>query len=202
MNRSTNNAPESLSTSYLIGSAFIGISITTLKSSGRLRPGGTRSRLMVFLGEIVVRRPVHWRLRRALRRAPRRAAHRHSPPGSVWRIPAPLRENAPPLRCPGRSVRPIAQERATWPDAHEDAGSPADTCVPCPTAVRACRVVPGSATARHPADVAAATRLHVRGVLAPAAPARAHTRRAAVRPSALPARPRLRRRPHGRDPLD
>src|SRR5882762_4325607 len=67
MNRSTNNAPESLSTSYLIGSAFIGISITTLKSSGRLRPGGTRSRLMVFLGEIVVRRPVHWRLRRALR---------------------------------------------------------------------------------------------------------------------------------------
>src|ERR1700704_4678905 len=46
MNRSTNNAPDSLSTSYLIGSAFIGISITTLKSSGKLRPAGTRSRLM------------------------------------------------------------------------------------------------------------------------------------------------------------
>src|SRR5262245_55090044 len=46
MNRSTNSAPDSLSTSYLMGSAFIGISITTLKSSGRLRPDGTRSRLM------------------------------------------------------------------------------------------------------------------------------------------------------------
>src|SRR6185295_3940637 len=48
MNRSTKSAPDSLSTSYLIGSAFIGISITTLKSSGRLRPGGTRSRLISF----------------------------------------------------------------------------------------------------------------------------------------------------------
>src|SRR5262245_38552703 len=46
MNRSTKSAPDSLSTSYLIGSAFIGISITTLKSSGMLRPGGTRSRLI------------------------------------------------------------------------------------------------------------------------------------------------------------
>src|SRR5258706_9710777 len=46
MKRSTNSAPDSLSTSYLIGSAFIGISTTTLKSSGRLRPAGPRSRLM------------------------------------------------------------------------------------------------------------------------------------------------------------
>src|SRR5260370_16972019 len=44
MKRFTKSAPESLSTSYLIGSAFIGISITTLKSSGTARPELTRSR--------------------------------------------------------------------------------------------------------------------------------------------------------------
>src|SRR5882762_9978821 len=44
MKRSTKSAPESLSTSYLIGSAFIGISITTLKSSGTARPELTRSK--------------------------------------------------------------------------------------------------------------------------------------------------------------
>src|ERR1700688_3863318 len=49
MKRSTNSAPVSLSTSYLIGSALIGISMITLKSSGRLRPGVTRSRLIAVL---------------------------------------------------------------------------------------------------------------------------------------------------------
>jgi hypothetical protein len=41
MNRSTNSAPEYLSTSYLIGSAFIGISMITLNSSGTDLPGVT-----------------------------------------------------------------------------------------------------------------------------------------------------------------
>src|SRR6185369_4375747 len=44
MKRSTNMAPVSLSTSYLMGSAFIGISMMTLTSSGTLRPAVTRSR--------------------------------------------------------------------------------------------------------------------------------------------------------------
>src|SRR4051812_4562563 len=48
MNRSTNTAPVSLSTSYLIGSAFIGISMITLKSFGTSRPAGTLFRLMGF----------------------------------------------------------------------------------------------------------------------------------------------------------
>src|SRR5665213_581561 len=46
MKRSTNTAPVSLSTSYLIGSPCIGISMTTLQSLGMSRPAGTRSRLM------------------------------------------------------------------------------------------------------------------------------------------------------------
>src|SRR5581483_10749327 len=46
MKRSTNTAPVSLSTSYLIGSPCMGISMTTLQSFGRSRPAGTRSRLM------------------------------------------------------------------------------------------------------------------------------------------------------------
>src|SRR5574341_1290344 len=46
MKRSTNMAPVSLSTSYLMGSAFIGISMITLKSSGRSRPESTRSRFI------------------------------------------------------------------------------------------------------------------------------------------------------------
>src|SRR6188508_106463 len=45
MKRSTKIAPVSLSTSYLIGSACIGISMMTLRSSGTLRPALTRSRL-------------------------------------------------------------------------------------------------------------------------------------------------------------
>jgi len=44
---STNSAPLALSTSYLIGSAFIGISMMTLKDSGTFLPGVTRSRDMV-----------------------------------------------------------------------------------------------------------------------------------------------------------
>src|SRR5574340_833609 len=48
MKRSTNSAPVSLSTSYLIGSAFIGISMMTLKSSGRFRPDPTLSRFMRY----------------------------------------------------------------------------------------------------------------------------------------------------------
>src|SRR3954468_2656116 len=51
MKRSTNSAPLSLSTSYLIGSAFIGISMMTLNSSGALAPGVTRCRLMVLFLE-------------------------------------------------------------------------------------------------------------------------------------------------------
>ena len=47
MNRSTNKAPDSSSTSYLIGSAFIGISMITLNSPGALAPGVTLCRLMV-----------------------------------------------------------------------------------------------------------------------------------------------------------
>src|SRR5436190_13263957 len=49
MNRSTNIAPVSLSSSYLMGSPFIGISMMTLKSFGRSRPDGTRSRFILFL---------------------------------------------------------------------------------------------------------------------------------------------------------
>src|SRR3954464_6713647 len=44
MKRSTKIAPVSLSTSYLTGSAFIGISITTLNASGTCLPGVTLSR--------------------------------------------------------------------------------------------------------------------------------------------------------------
>src|SRR5689334_24946138 len=51
MKRSTNSAPLSLSTSYLIGSAFIGISMITLNSSGALAPGVTFWRLMEGSGE-------------------------------------------------------------------------------------------------------------------------------------------------------
>src|SRR4051812_25471816 len=47
MKRSTKIAPDSLSTSYLIGSAFIGISMITLNSSGTFLPGETFSRDMV-----------------------------------------------------------------------------------------------------------------------------------------------------------
>src|SRR5215213_6850657 len=50
MKRSTNSAPLSLSTSYLIGSAFIGISMITLNSSGALAPGVTLCRLMMVQG--------------------------------------------------------------------------------------------------------------------------------------------------------
>src|SRR5512141_1001611 len=46
MKRSTKTAPVSLSTSYLIGSARIGISMMTLKSLGTSLPAGTRSKLM------------------------------------------------------------------------------------------------------------------------------------------------------------
>src|SRR5436305_2045890 len=49
MKRSTKSAPLALSTSYLIGSAFIGISMMTLNSSGALAPGVTFCRLMVAL---------------------------------------------------------------------------------------------------------------------------------------------------------
>src|SRR5271165_1740591 len=41
MKRSTNSAPDCLSTSYLIGSAFIGISMITLNSSGTCFPAVT-----------------------------------------------------------------------------------------------------------------------------------------------------------------
>src|SRR5690606_25261891 len=44
--RSTKIAPEALSTSYLTGSASLGISMTTLISCGGLLPVGTRSRPM------------------------------------------------------------------------------------------------------------------------------------------------------------
>src|ERR1044071_584073 len=47
MKRSTKSAPRALSTSYLIGSAAIGISMMTLNSSGALAPGVTCCRLMV-----------------------------------------------------------------------------------------------------------------------------------------------------------
>src|SRR6476620_6633688 len=46
MKRSTKIAPVSLSTSYFTGSAFIGISMTTLKASGTFLPGVTLSRDM------------------------------------------------------------------------------------------------------------------------------------------------------------
>ena len=46
MKRSTNTAPVSLSTSYLIGSPSIGISTMTLQSFGTSLPAGTRSRFI------------------------------------------------------------------------------------------------------------------------------------------------------------
>src|SRR5205814_9436766 len=46
MKRSTNTAPVSLSTSYLIGSPRIGISMITLQSFGTSLPAGTRSRFI------------------------------------------------------------------------------------------------------------------------------------------------------------
>src|SRR6266545_6584943 len=59
MNRSTNTAPVSLSTSYLIGSPCIGISMITLQSLGTSLPAGTRSSLMAAIGSeraIIARR--------------------------------------------------------------------------------------------------------------------------------------------------
>src|SRR6476660_2011613 len=50
MKRSTKIAPDSLSTSYFTGSAFMGISMITLKASGTCLPGETRSRDMVLYG--------------------------------------------------------------------------------------------------------------------------------------------------------
>src|SRR6476659_3797903 len=46
MKRSTNTAPVSLFTSYLMGSPCIGISMTTLQSFGTSAPEETRSKLM------------------------------------------------------------------------------------------------------------------------------------------------------------
>src|SRR5687767_15097942 len=46
MKRSTNNAPVASSTSYLMGSAFIGISMMTLNCAGARAPGPTLCRLM------------------------------------------------------------------------------------------------------------------------------------------------------------
>ena len=46
MKRSTNTAPDSLSTSYLTGSLFIEISMMTLNTSGALLPGVTLLRDM------------------------------------------------------------------------------------------------------------------------------------------------------------
>ena len=51
MKRSTKMAPVSLSTSYFTGSAFIGISMITLKASGTFLPGVTLSRDMVRFGD-------------------------------------------------------------------------------------------------------------------------------------------------------
>src|SRR5512139_138471 len=47
MKRSTKIAPESLSTSYFTGSPCAGISMMTLKSSGRFLPEGTLFKLML-----------------------------------------------------------------------------------------------------------------------------------------------------------
>ena len=55
MKRSTKIAPDSLSTSYLTGSAFIGISMITLKASGTFLPGVTLSRDMVVFRELKVK---------------------------------------------------------------------------------------------------------------------------------------------------
>src|SRR5450759_979696 len=52
MKRSTKIALVSLSTSYLTGSAFIGISMITLKDSGTFLPGVTLSRDMVRFSKI------------------------------------------------------------------------------------------------------------------------------------------------------
>src|SRR5438552_6124184 len=54
MKRSTKTAPVSLSTSYLIGSACIGISMMTLTSTGTSRPAVTRSRFMAFRSRDIV----------------------------------------------------------------------------------------------------------------------------------------------------
>src|SRR3954453_3430923 len=67
MKRSTNTAPVSLSTSYLMGSPCIGISMTTLQSFGTPAPEGTRSKLMRdgSQGNAGSRRPNESRLYRA-----------------------------------------------------------------------------------------------------------------------------------------
>src|SRR6185436_17782770 len=69
MKRSTNTAPVSLSTSYLIGSPCIGISITTWQSFGTSAPAETRSKLMRKSEKevVVARTPAARRLYRALR---------------------------------------------------------------------------------------------------------------------------------------
>src|SRR5580692_7800806 len=54
MNRSTNSAPDSSSTSYLMGSAFIGISMMTLNSCGRFPPAVT---LLMLMGLLCGRSP-------------------------------------------------------------------------------------------------------------------------------------------------
>ena len=49
MKRPTNIAPVVLSSSYLIGSPRMGFSMTTLKSLGKSRPAGTRSKFIFFV---------------------------------------------------------------------------------------------------------------------------------------------------------
>src|ERR1700720_3427239 len=52
MKRSTNSAPDSLSTSYFTGSAFIGISMMTLNSCGTLSPAVTLL-MLIYLGSFL-----------------------------------------------------------------------------------------------------------------------------------------------------
>src|SRR5258705_9233031 len=94
--RSTKRAPVALSISYLMGSAFIGISMITLKSLPRSRPDVTRSRFMLTpsYGRFIPGSEHHypssrfnWQKRPLENSEPQPAPDPHARP--AWR-PAPL----------------------------------------------------------------------------------------------------------------
>ena len=117
MKRSTNSAPLSLSTSYLIGSAFIGISMMTLNSSGALRARGDVVQAhggFVVLGETRILTPAA-RPARGTHATPRLAPSRH--PLAMRGYPlASVRSDAPAVGRPtsrARFIRIDSNEEGT-----------------------------------------------------------------------------------------
>src|SRR5690606_1017356 len=106
--RSTNSAPVSLSTSYLTGSLFIGISMMTLMSFGRSRPLLTSCRLIAVVApeEGVVGKAAHY-----TGRAP--GSHGGKPAASrfLQRIRARIRSDGRRGRGAGRSVHTNINKR-------------------------------------------------------------------------------------------